>query len=563
MIYTQDKISDIFKIAIAQGLTKKSSTKCSTWSTNYVVLGKPKPGKLSFEWHPWAKEMHDCDVDWVGEKSAQMAFTQTALDRSIYTVDILKRDVLYLLPKKNPDASDFSKSKFDTMLELSPYIANLFSNVKNMGHKQSGSVNLYIRGMRSTSGLRTISTALKVYDEYDEMIQKNVALADERSSGFETDEKQNIKISTPTIPEFGIDAAMMEANEEHYIFKCPRCGRRTEWDSIDQVEVVGDSLENEKEYKKSYLKCRECKREIKHEEKREILHYNRAKWEIVKNRQSSTRGFQIPQLYSTVMRPWEIARQILRARKDPNYEQELYNSKMGKPWVPKGARVEDFEFLNCRMNHMMGDPPPTGGLITMGVDVGHQDLYYKVSEWLVPPTLGRQINLFAIKRTLKVGIVHDFNELDLLMYNYQVLHAVVDIDPAFREATAFCDRFKGHVNLCRFVRGIEKNSIVPKSDQEYTVFVNRTAWLDISQGRYKKGPKSPGGIMLPRDIPTQYKDHIQVLVRLIRANKEGNLTSQYISTKPDDHFAFANVYDDIALPLALSGRYNQDVKNYI
>jgi phage terminase large subunit GpA-like protein len=89
----------------------------------------------------------------VGMKGAQVGFTETVLDIALYNMDIHAKDVLYVLPSKTPDASDFSAARFDTMLELSPYIARMFSNTKNVGHKKAGSVNFYLRGANSRGGL--------------------------------------------------------------------------------------------------------------------------------------------------------------------------------------------------------------------------------------------------------------------------------------------------------------------------------------------------------------------------------------------------------------------------
>jgi phage terminase large subunit GpA-like protein len=132
----------------------------------------------------------------VGQKAAQMGYTETMLNLTFYNIDILRRDCLYVLPAKTPDAHDFSASRFDPALELSDYLTKLFSDVQNIGHKRAGSVNLYVSGSRSRSGLKSIPAGFLVMDELDEFDQENIPLAMERQSGQK--EKQNWKISTPT-----------------------------------------------------------------------------------------------------------------------------------------------------------------------------------------------------------------------------------------------------------------------------------------------------------------------------------------------------------------------------
>jgi phage terminase large subunit GpA-like protein len=129
--------------------------------------------------------MHDSEAELnVGQKSAQMGYTETVLNITFYNIDVRNIDCLYVLPAKTPDASDFSAARFDPALELSPHLSKIFSEVKNVGHKRAGTTNLYIRGSRSRAGLKSVPVGFIVLDELDEMTQENVRwLLKERRSG--------------------------------------------------------------------------------------------------------------------------------------------------------------------------------------------------------------------------------------------------------------------------------------------------------------------------------------------------------------------------------------------
>ena len=145
-------MEDVLTRRIAAGLKRTSINSCSQWATTYRMMGKPFPGKWSFLHHPWSREMHDCDAEiMVGQKAAQMGFTETALNKTFYAIDVGGDSVAYILPASTPDASDFSKGRFDPALELSTHLRDLFSNVKNIHHKRAGSASLYVRGSRSRS----------------------------------------------------------------------------------------------------------------------------------------------------------------------------------------------------------------------------------------------------------------------------------------------------------------------------------------------------------------------------------------------------------------------------
>lgn len=60
---------------VASGLKRKSIVDCAKWAETYRIMGNPFPGRWTFNYHPWLKEMHLCDSqEIVGQKSAQMGF---------------------------------------------------------------------------------------------------------------------------------------------------------------------------------------------------------------------------------------------------------------------------------------------------------------------------------------------------------------------------------------------------------------------------------------------------------------------------------------------------------
>jgi phage terminase large subunit GpA-like protein len=206
---------------IASGLMRKSIVKPSKWAEKYRVMGKPFPGPWRFDHHPWAREMMDSEaLANVGQKAAQMAFTEVLLNLTFFRIDIQGESVLYLLPTAD-DASDFSASRFDPALESSAHIKSMFTSANNIALKRAGSAILYVRGTRSTSKLKSVPARIINFDEYDEMDQSKTPLALERASGQE--DPITWKISTPTVNDFGISKEYDESTQEHFFFKCAHC----------------------------------------------------------------------------------------------------------------------------------------------------------------------------------------------------------------------------------------------------------------------------------------------------------------------------------------------------
>lgn len=530
-------IAELIKARIAFGLSRKSIALCSQWAEKYRVMGQPFPGKWTFKYHPWVREMHDYDGNWVGQKAAQMAYTETALNRIFYTMDINQQDTLYVLPAKTPDAGDFSSGRFDTALQLSKHLERMFSDVKNIGHKKAGHVNLYIRGSRSRSGLKSIPVGIIIFDEVDEMNLENIPLAEERSSGQTI--KQNIKISTPRIDNFGINKYFQETTQEQFFFPCPSCSKLINLEFPRNIVITAESI-IDKRIQETYLICHECKNKLYHKEKTIFL--ANGKW-VPKHQDRAVRGFHISQLYSSTVSPPELAKSYLKSLNDATEEQEFHNSKLGTTHAVKGSKLQDEEIENCVGDHKNEEATPQG-IITLGVDVGKW-LHYAVTQWRLPRHHGvGDINMYARGRLIAYGKLAQFEQLDGLMYKYRVRHAVIDAHPERRKATEFANRWYGYARICFYGNAINGKEIQLGTDEQ-TVTVDRTSWLDQSLGRFRKKT-----ISIPCDTDLEYKSHMKALVRIYEKDKTGNPVGRYVKGNDEDHYAHAQNYSEIALPLA-------------
>jgi hypothetical protein len=547
-------LESLFRDAVANGLRRKSITTPSKWAQNYRVMPTPFPGKWTPDPTPWTLAMHDSEAPVnIGQKAAQMGYTETVLNITFFNIDIKHMDCLYVLPSKTPDASEFSAARFDVALELSPHLEELFSNVKNVGHKRAGAANLYIRGSNSRSGLKSIPAASLIFDEVDEMNQVNIPLAEERTSG----QLLSLiwKISTPTIPNKRINKVFLASTQEHYVFKCPHCNRHTELSWPESIVITAESYDDPR-LKDTYLICQLCKGILPHETKREWLGVNNARWESFGNPKLDTRGFYINQLYSIPSEPWIIAKKYFEGLSDKASEQEFFNSKMGLPHIVEGAQIQDIEIDDAISDRRKEDVAPESKLITMGVDQGRW-LHYEINAWTFPK-LGNDLNMSAKCQVLTEGKCVDFEELDILMKQWQVMQCVIDAQPDRRKAYEFAVRFWGHVKLCFYGRGQQKKTIsISPDEDEHTITVDRTSWLDVALNRFRTKT-----IIVPQNISTEYRDHLKAMIRVYSKDKDDNPTSCYMSNGAD-HFAHARCYAEIALPLAASIVTSQNIPVFL
>jgi hypothetical protein len=532
--------------AILHGLSRSSVVTPSKWAETYrVIPGGSFPGPWKFEHHPWLREMHDSKAEMnVGQKSAQMGFTEALLNIVFFHIDIRKVDCLYLLPATKPDASDFSASRFDPALEASEHLGRIFSDVKNLGHKRAGTTNLYIRGSKSKSGLKSIPVGFIAFDEVEEMDLDNIPLAMERTSGQL--QKMIWMISTPRIDNIGINKYYRMTTQEKFLFPCPSCSKLIEFKFPDSVVITAQDV-LDPQIKDSYYICTECKARLHHEDKKNFL--KKGKW-FPTYPGVEARGFHINQLYSPALAgsPAEIGLAYLKSLRDPADEQEFYNSKLGLTHIVDGAKIDETMLNECKSTHKRYKEYKENKYVTMGVDVGKWN-NVEICSWEIPngaPT--NDINTHAVPSVIWYGKVASFEELDLLMNRYKVNFCIIDANPERRKAYEFCNRFFGRVRMCFYSNNVRGKQILASKEVDQAINVDRTSWLDCSLGRFKRGTK---GIKLPMDLEMEYKDHIQALVRIYEKDNDGNPIGKYVNGSNADHYAHSRNYAEIALPFAL------------
>lgn len=556
-----------FRLQIAEGLQSQSLTNCLRWAANRRVMGGDFSGGYSTKFHPWVKEMHNSKTPFnYSMKGAQLGITEILINLAFYTIDMLRRDVLYVLPTSR-NASDFSKSRFNTALKLSPYLNGVFTDTNSIELKQAGANTLYIRGSRGDANLKSIPVSVLLLDEIDEMSQRAISLSLERLSGQLS--KSVWGISTPTVPNYGIHKLFKDSTQENFCFKCPCCGRRTRLVWPDCVEIIGEGLHDQR-CKESFLKCKECGGKLPQESKPEWL--GKAKWEVGnQNGNPDIRGFAISQLYSFTVNPGELVQAHFKGFGDEASNVEFHNSKLGQPYIGDGAKLTEEDIEACIGNHTKDDPRPIDGkrIITMGVDQGKWN-YVEVTEWFFD-SFTNDLNATATAKVLYETKYHeeDWYILDELMSEWQILACVIDADPQIMEARRFARRFPGFVWLSRFRRGVTAKEISITDDGDYAPIatVDRANWFSAGLGRFRK----PRRIMLPRDVSLEYREHLQSPVRTYvkegsvdekTKSQSDNMVAKYISTGPN-HFALARVYSEIALPFAASLTSGEDIAKFL
>ena len=163
-------------LELASPATRSFSDPLARWCERNIRLdGVP----FSFDGHEYLRAIYDDTAPHVVlSKAAQIGGTTWSILRSIHAC-AMGLNVVYYFPTRT-DVIDFSKSRVGPLLADNPLLAKLMRDTDTAGLKKIGDAHLYLRGMQSTVGMKSVPADMIVFDELDEATPEAKALARER-----------------------------------------------------------------------------------------------------------------------------------------------------------------------------------------------------------------------------------------------------------------------------------------------------------------------------------------------------------------------------------------------
>lgn len=474
------------------------------WVTGIILDGKP----FTFERHEYLIEPYKDDhPHQVEMKATQMGLTSKAMLRTAYKARYGGfRGILYLFPSKS-DAIDFSKGRIAPLINENPdSIGKWLQDTDSSNIKRIWNAFLYLRGMRSRVGLKSVPIDFIVFDELDESPQNATDMAMERMAHSEY--KVVLKLSNPTLPDYGIDKAFQGTDQRYWLLKCEKCGEYTCLEDTfpDCLKTINGNV---------IRACQKCHGE---------LNPSIGQWVAKKPSVTDKRGYHYSQLFSHFVNPADILHQF----RTTNNLTDFYNLKIGNAYVEATNRLSVQEVLSLCGND--GISNHDSGPSFMGVDQG-KDLHAVIGK-SHPSKAGSIIHL---------GIYKEWEELDGLMGNFNVSRCVVDALPETRNARAFAERHRGKVFL-NYYNEHQKGSY-KWNEEELIVQCNRTESLDASHREI-----TDQSIILPKecDIVRDFAQHMHNVAKKLEEDEETG-SKRYVYVKLGaDHFRHAFNYEAMA-----------------
>ena len=250
-----------------RSFTPKDVAAVDAWYWAYSNKIQLQAGPFSTVGHEYQIEpMQSTARVRVIRKGAQMGFSEIEVLRTIHG-QINGRyptGALYLFPTGD-DVADFSRARFNPLIANNPAaIGRYVRSTDSVNIKQIGSSMLYLRSARATtmiqglkadaSKLRSVPADKVVYDEVDLMSGAMIDEALERMSHSTV--KEEVYLSTPSIPNYGIDARYNASDQRVWLIRCEHCRHDT------CLELSFPECLKEKPDGKVYRACTHCGAEI-------------------------------------------------------------------------------------------------------------------------------------------------------------------------------------------------------------------------------------------------------------------------------------------------------------
>lgn len=455
-------------------------------------------------------------------KGAQVGGSTWAILRSLFAC-VRGLHVMYFFPTRS-DVLDFSRGRVTPLLLDNPFLAKLMTDTDTAGLKKIGDAYLYMRGMQSQVGMKSVPADMLVFDELDETDPIDKALAMERLG--HSDYKRIIEVSNPSLPDYGIDESYQKSDQRHWTLKCPACGK---WTAPEQEfpKKLGEEVRIilPREDGSFFLACVHCQAP---------LNIEQGEW-VADFPGRQIHGYRISQLFSSKVAPGEILKEYRTTR----YTDRFYNLKIGVPWADLERRLDVSSVLSLCGENLLAERGDGQAAYTMGVDTG-KDLHAVVL---------RRINEER-QEVVHLAVCREFPDLDELMDRFKVLACVIDGLPETHESRNFAKRHAGRVFLNYFNE--HQRGASAWNYQTGIVQVNRTEALDASRQAVRQQK-----VTLPRQTPIVqvFARHMSADAKVLDEDEDtGAQKYRYIKTG-ENHFSFAFTYAWMAAGRVVEPRF--------
>lgn len=227
------------------------------------IAGSP----YSFKDHEYQEVvLRDTSQEVVVKKPSQVGLSETSARLALALCAVLRHyTVAYTLPTAG-FAATFMRTRIDPIIQNSPYLAALIHTATdNSEVKHLGDSFLFLKGAQSSNAPISVPCDHLIHDEVD--FSDPEVLSQYQSRLTHSKYKKKTKLSTPTLPDRGIDKEFKRSRRHFNLIKCNHCNHWFMPDYFAHVRMPGysDDLRlitktnlHKYDYRSAAVHCPQC-----------------------------------------------------------------------------------------------------------------------------------------------------------------------------------------------------------------------------------------------------------------------------------------------------------------
>jgi phage terminase large subunit GpA-like protein len=451
------------------------------------------------------------------------------------------------------------------MINLCPSLKERYqSQESKMLELQFDGMYVVLSGANSPASLASRPIRFLLFDEVDKFPTFSGKEADPRSLARERTKtfahnKKIFQTSTPTRKKGPIWQEWENADRQlRYYLPCPHCGHSQTF-RFKQIKWPETAKTPEAAQATAYYECEQCRGIITDGHKPAML--KSGQWIAEKDEGTRKTAFHLNAIYSPWVRFGDIVYEFKKSKDYPELLMNFVNSWLAEPWEQTEVKMNSDKVLERQGEHEEGTIPEGTLILTGGVDVQKNYMYFTIRAW------GSSMTSWNIAH----GIVETWDQLENIMNmvfldakgnSYQVNLCGIDSGDRTEEVYDFCAinqewavPVKGSSNplLSRYrISTIDK--VDSKAHGMRLYLVDGGQYKDMIAGRIRR-PNGTGSWMVYQGCDREYAEQICAEEKVIekRGGREVEVWRPK-SSHAANHYLDAEVYCALAADL-LQVRY--------
>jgi len=472
------------------------------------------------------KPLNDDSQEKGYRKARQIGLSENSVTEIFWFTDRNPHTKAFYTFPTNQQMQDFSNTRISEAIQESDYLRSIMGDVKNVNLKKIGSSFLFLRGAQAERLGEGVDADVAFFDEIDRMPPRvKVAFKESLQSSQWGWVRE---ISTPTVPNFGIDEGWNKSKQWFWFIKCSRCGTRQTLEWLPDDNFSGRVSVAEREGTHVYV-CRHCEGELTLEDR------FRGEW-VARWPKRDPSYYQFTQM----MAPWISAQRLWEKQEEYPFKQLFYNYCLGVPYLGDNILVTEEHILSCRGTASRVD---WQGPRVLGIDWGDKS-WIVCLQWINSGKVG----LVHLERILSSDVGEIVNQVQAVKHKLRPDLMVNDAGYGKDRNTILLKLNPDRVYSC-FYPTSEKGSKIfePQwQDEQHKVSVDRTTSLKLSLGLFKAKQ-----VIIAREVDLNelktFCKHLTNLVSVKDYDEKTGEIEEWIASTGQDHYGHAWNYACTAL----------------